>query len=84
MMIKDFKSNSNQHINLRGTPCPLNFIKCRLAVEKLASNQLLEVDLDRGEPEEMVIPGLIESGHQVQIVFQNENWMKLMVNPGCD
>ena len=46
----------DQVLDLCGTPCPLNFIRCRLALETLASGQCLQVDLDPGEPEEMVVP----------------------------
>ena len=42
---------------LRGTPCPLNFIRSKLALEKLAPGAWLQVDLDAGEPEEMVASG---------------------------
>ena len=37
-------------LNLRGTPCPLNFIRSKLALEKLALGAWLQVDLDAGEP----------------------------------
>ncbi len=71
--------SSLQHLDLRGVPCPVNFIKCRLAMEKLSSNDSLEIDLDRGEPELMVIPGLREEGYDVQIVDEDSRWIKLMV-----
>ena len=49
--------SSNNEIDLRGTPCPLNFVRVSLALEKLDSKERLHVDLDRGEPELMVING---------------------------
>ncbi len=66
-------------IDLRGTPCPINYVRCCLAIEKLSFNECFEVILDKGEPEEMVISGLEGKGHQVQIVEQDINWVKLMV-----
>jgi len=54
-------------LDLRGTPCPLNFIRSRLALEKLASGQELEILLDRGEPEQMVVEGLLQEGHGVRV-----------------
>jgi TusA-related sulfurtransferase len=54
------------HLDLRGTPCPLNYVRSRLALEKLPVGALLLVDLDRGEPERMVAEGLAEAGHSVE------------------
>jgi TusA-related sulfurtransferase len=54
-------------LDLRGTPCPLNFIRTRLALEKLTAGELLRVDLDRGEPEAMVSAGIVADGHAVEL-----------------
>jgi TusA-related sulfurtransferase len=54
-------------LDLRGTPCPLNFIRTRLALETLPAGAQLRVSLDRGEPELMVSEGLRAEGHQVEI-----------------
>jgi TusA-related sulfurtransferase len=53
-------------LDLRGTPCPLNYVRSRLALEKLPSGAWLQVDLDAGEPERMVSQGLRGEGHTVQ------------------
>ena len=45
-------------MDLRGTPCPLNFIRTQLALEKLASGEQLEVFLDAGEPDALVCAAL--------------------------
>ncbi len=74
-----FLSSENKYIDLRGTPCPLNFVRCCLAIDELSANDYFEVMLDRGEPEEMVVTGLKNKGHDVQIVEKNDNWLKLMV-----
>ena len=54
-------------LDLRGTPCPLNFIRTRLALEKIPAGELLCVDLDRGEPETMVRSGIAGEGHAVEL-----------------
>ncbi len=54
-------------LDLRGTPCPLNYVRSRLALERLAPGQLLQVDLDAGEPERMVAEGLRGEGHAVAV-----------------
>ncbi|MBM5794829.1 MAG: sulfurtransferase TusA family protein [Cyanobacteria bacterium M_surface_7_m2_037] len=53
-------------LDLRGTPCPLNFIRSKLALEKLEPGAWLQVDLDAGEPEQMVASGLREAGNRVE------------------
>jgi TusA-related sulfurtransferase len=53
-------------LDLRGTPCPLNFIRSKLALEKLDFGAWLQVELDAGEPEQMVASGLREAGHRVE------------------
>ena len=68
-----------EKIELRGTPCPVNFIRCRLALEKLESLEILQVDLDRGEPEEMVLSSLREEGHNVKTILIEQNWIRFIV-----
>ena len=69
----------DRYLNLIGVMCPLNFIRCKLALEKLAKNDLLYVDLDKGEPEDLVISGLEKSGHIVTIVSECNTWLKLEI-----
>lgn len=54
------------HLDLRGTPCPLNYVRARLALEKVPPGGHLLVDLDAGEPERMVAEGLCGDGHGVE------------------
>jgi len=69
-------------LDLRGTPCPVNFIRCKLALEALQSGEQLNVQLDRGEPEEMVVPGLKDAGHDVQVLAGEEAWVALVITCG--
>ena len=69
-------------LELRGTPCPVNFIRCKLALESLRPGELLRVCLDRGEPEEMVIPGLRDAGHQVTTTEGDSGWVTLEIIRG--
>jgi TusA-related sulfurtransferase len=55
-------------LDLRGTPCPLNFIRARLALETLPAGGWLQLDLDGGEPEQSVADGLRAAGHEVRRV----------------
>ncbi|ABX07949.1 sulfurtransferase TusA family protein [Prochlorococcus marinus] len=72
-------SLNNVYLNLRGTPCPVNFIKSSLAIEKLDFNQSLTIDLDKGEPEKMVLPGLRDAGHKVKVILDEIDWLRIRV-----
>ena len=53
-------------LDLRGTPCPLNFVRTRLALERLAPGERLVVWLDAGEPDRQVADGIAADGHGVE------------------
>ena len=55
-------------LDLRGTPCPLNFIRTKLALEAVSAGDQLRVRLDRGEPEQMVSQGIAAAGHGVSVL----------------
>ena len=66
-------------IDLRGIPCPLNFVRVTLALERLKSKESLYVELDKGEPEEMVLNGLREAGHNVQVVSRTSDTIRILI-----
>ena len=66
-------------IDLRGTPCPLNFIRTKLALEQVPPGGLLQVDLDAGEPEQMVASGLREAGQHVQVEPLESGAVRLLI-----
>ena len=71
----------NSHfLDLRGTPCPINFIKCRLAIENLQESNILQVNIDRGEPEIMVIKGLKSLGHNVEVISESKSFLTLNIS----
>ena len=57
--------NPDAQLDLRGIACPLNFIRTKLALERLVPGQILQVDLDRGEPQQQVSQALESAGHGV-------------------
>ena len=69
----------SEYLDLRGTPCPANFVRCRLALEALNQNNTLQVDLDRGEPEETVLSGLKKEGYEIKIIQIEGNWIRFLV-----
>ena len=71
----------HKYIDLRGTPCPINFVRCRLEIDRLDDNENLQVDLDRGEPERMVLSSLKEQGHSIKVLLEELDWIRLVVVP---
>ncbi|MFM7513212.1 MAG: sulfurtransferase TusA family protein [Cyanobium sp.] len=69
-------------LDLRGTPCPLNFIRTRLALEKIAVGEELQVDLDAGEPEQMVSEGVRGDGHAVNSTPLDHGAVRLLIRRG--
>ncbi len=55
-------------LDLRGTPCPLNFVRTKLRLEKMLAGSLLEVWLDPGEPIEQVPDSLQMEGYPIEQV----------------
>jgi len=53
-------------LDLRGTPCPINFVRTKLKLEQLPPDTLLEVWLDAGEPIEQVPPSLKGEGYTIE------------------
>ena len=66
-------------IDLKSVPCPLNVVKCKLALEKLQKKDNLFVDLDRGEPEMMVKQTLENMGYKLDIVKSEKHWIRFKV-----
>jgi TusA-related sulfurtransferase len=52
-------------VDLRAYACPLTWVKTRVALERLALGQVLEVWLAEGEPAESVPRSAVEDGHRV-------------------
>jgi tRNA 2-thiouridine synthesizing protein A len=54
-------------LDLRGVPCPMNWVRTKLALEELAPGDSLLVELDPGEPLESVPRSAREDGHEVNV-----------------
>jgi len=70
---------SLKHLDLKFVPCPLNVVKIKLALEKLSKNEQLTVELDKGEPEEMVLKNLKEMGYLIKHIKENEKFIKIKI-----
>ena len=70
----------DQYLDLCGFACPINFVKCCLALENLSSNQILKVDLDIGEAEASVSDGLQEKGYKVRVLKKDSKKVTLIIS----
>ena len=66
-------------LDLESIPCPLNVVKCKLALEKLSLHETLIVHLDKGEPEIMVKRALKEMKYFFKIIEENKKTIKLEI-----
>ena len=70
---------SLKYLDLKSVPCPLNVVKIKLALEKLSKNEQLIVELDKGEPEEMVLKNLKEMGYLYEQIKEYEKFLKIKI-----
>jgi TusA-related sulfurtransferase len=54
-------------LDLTGVPCPMNWVRARLALEGLPAGERLDVLLDQGEPLASVPRSAREDGHDVTL-----------------
>jgi TusA-related sulfurtransferase len=52
-------------LDLRGVACPMNFVKTKLYLDKLATGETVRVLLDAGEPVESVSSSIVAEGHEL-------------------
>ncbi len=70
-------TKNSVNLDLRNIPCPLNIVKCKLALEKLSKQDTLIIEFDRGEPEEMIFKTLDQLGYRIKILNNEKNWIRI-------
>ena len=71
---------TEHYLDLCGFVCPINFVKCCLALENLSKNDILKVDIDKGESENNVIYGLQDKGYKVNILYKDSHKVTLRIS----
>ena len=66
-------------LDLVSIPCPLNVVKCKLALEKLSIYETLIVLLNKGEPEEMVKKALKKMKYFSRTLEEDQKTIKLEI-----
>ena len=61
----DAEPETPHEIDLRGVPCPMNFVKAKLALEQIDVGEVLDVLLDAGEPARNAPASFAEQGQDV-------------------
>ena len=72
-------AKTNELLNLRGTPCPINFVRTKLRLERMASGETLEVWLDGGEPIEQVPDSLKMEGYLILEISDRTEFFSLLI-----
>ncbi len=82
-MMRDLKSSEyltpDAHLDLRGTPCPINFVRTKLHLEKMPPGDILEVWLDPGEPIEQVPDSLSMEGYGIEQIENRSSFFAVKV-----
>ena len=68
--------------DLRGTVCPMNFVKVKVALAKMSEGQTLRVLLDDGEPVENVPRSAKLQGHEVLVVEREADHWSVAIRKG--
>jgi TusA-related sulfurtransferase len=82
-MISETAATPDVTLDLRGTPCPINFVRTKLKLEQMSPEQLLEVWLDPGEPIEQVPDSLQMEGYKVEQIVDRTDFFALQVRRGA-
>lgn len=75
----DQPGSVDAQLDLRGTPCPINFVRTKLQLEAMAAGSRLEVWLDQGEPVEQVPDSLTMNGYQVEQLVDKGEFAVLII-----
>jgi tRNA 2-thiouridine synthesizing protein A len=72
----------DQHIDLRGVSCPLNYVRTKLKLEEMEVGQVLEVLLEDGESIVNVPRSAKDDGHKILKVEEIEGFFKVLIRKG--
>jgi TusA-related sulfurtransferase len=67
-------------LDLRGTPCPINFVRTTMKLEQMAAGDVLEVWLDAGEPIEQVPDSLKMAGYTIDNITPSQDYFIIQVH----
>lgn len=71
--------NPDRQLDLRGTPCPINFVRTKLQLQQMPEGALLEVWIDAGEPVAQVPDSLKMDGYAIEQLIEKDRYYALQV-----
>ena len=66
-------------MDLRGTPCPLNWVKTKLRLEEMAPGAWLEVVVDDGNPARNVPRSAEGEGHRIVAITVTPEGVRVLI-----
>jgi tRNA 2-thiouridine synthesizing protein A len=70
-------------IDLRGTPCPLNWVKTKLRLEEMDPGRWLEVVVDEGNPATNVPRSAEGEGHRIVAITPTAGAVHVLIEKGA-
>ena len=77
--IETSQTSEKVFLDLRGTPCPINFVRTKLKLAQLSAGEILEVWLDAGEPIEQVPHSLAMEGYTEKDIVEEGTFFKMTI-----
>ncbi len=69
-------------LDLKNVACPLNYVKAKLALEKMEPGQVLQVTVDIGTPADYVPRTLQSDGHEILSTEEIDGRCRILVRKG--
>lgn len=71
--------DADKTIDLRGTRCPLNWVKTKLRLEEMQPGKVLEVVVDDGGPARNVPRSVEAEGHRVLALTNGSGGVRIFI-----
>jgi len=71
-------------LDLKGTPCPINYVKAKLFLENLEPGSIIDIYLDEGEPISNVPKSLENDGHKIVNIQKLREFYRVRVMKGSE
>jgi TusA-related sulfurtransferase len=76
------ESSPDYSLDLRGTPCPLNWVKTKLRLEEMEVGGRIEVIVDQGNPARNVPRSAQMDGHRIVRTISQNGAVRICIERG--
>ncbi|HLV59778.1 MAG TPA: sulfurtransferase TusA family protein [Fredinandcohnia sp.] len=70
-------------VDIRAYRCPMTWVRVKLALERLAVGEVLEVLLQGEEPERNIPRSAVDEGHQLVGAELTDEGVRIWLRKGC-